>query len=315
MGAPSQASNAAIPFNRVVIAVDASLASLHAVNYTQHLLPAEAHIRLVSVAQNPRVLLPITPLVGDELSAARAELLRDAGDALNQAKDVLSQQGRTAETELVDLSKQGGDVVHALTKAAGAWHADLLVVGARQHHGLLRWVEGTVSEPLAHMAGCAILVVPAQYDASPLAAPRRILCAIDGSKGATQALRQAARLTSGQTDLRTVYVVDRAVRLTDFVPIHMLEEAFVDDGKQALENARQLLAGTPGGIDTAMISTETTNDDIAHAIVRDAQQWQADLMVLGMHGRRGIARWLLGSVASRVAHLTPVPLLLVPVKD
>jgi nucleotide-binding universal stress UspA family protein len=39
--------------------------------------------------------------------------------------------------------------------------------------------------------------------------------------------------------------------------------------------------------------------------------WQADLIVMGTHGQRGMVRWMLGTVAGRVAHLTQTPLLLV----
>jgi len=37
---------------------------------------------------------------------------------------------------------------------------------------------------------------------------------------------------------------------------------------------------------------------------------EVDLLVLGTHGRRGIARWLLGSVAARTARLVDTPVLL-----
>jgi nucleotide-binding universal stress UspA family protein len=64
-------------------------------------------------------------------------------------------------------------------------------------------------------------------------------------------------------------------------------------------------------LEAALVDTETSNDDIAHAIVREAQRWNADLLALGTHGRRGPARWLLGSVASRVARIATTPLMLV----
>jgi nucleotide-binding universal stress UspA family protein len=45
--------------------------------------------------------------------------------------------------------------------------------------------------------------------------------------------------------------------------------------------------------------------------VREANAWRADLLVMGTHGRRGAARWVLGSVARRVVGITCTPLLLV----
>lgn len=93
-----------------------------------------------------------------------------------------------------------------------------------------------------------------------------------------------------EAHLRAVYVIDRAVRLTDFVPIRVLEDAFVEEGNAALAETAEIFAGSSCHCDTALISTEQTEDDIAHAIVRQAGHWNADLLVMGTHGRRGVAR-------------------------
>jgi len=111
--------------------------------------------------------------------------------------------------------------------------------------------------------------------------------------------------------VHAVYVVDRAVRLSDLVPIDMLENAFIDEGKAVLANAEPILGSATSSATTALLKTERAGDDVAHAIVRAADHWHADLVVMGTHGRRGMARWALGSVAQRVAQLTSVPHLLV----
>jgi nucleotide-binding universal stress UspA family protein len=53
-------------------------------------------------------------------------------------------------------------------------------------------------------------------------------------------------------------------------------------------------------------------EGVAHdQIVRAARREQADMMVMGTHGRTGIARFFLGSVAARVAAMAPCPVLTV----
>ena len=47
------------------------------------------------------------------------------------------------------------------------------------------------------------------------------------------------------------------------------------------------------------------------AIAKEARRWEADLIVMGTHGRIGVARLVLGSVAEGVVHIAPVPVLLV----
>lgn len=296
---------------RVLIAVDTSVASQQALAYVQNLLRPENQVRLVSVAENPRTLVPTGGFVGATLDVARAELRRDAADALSHAKALLAPSNAAIETEVIDLSQHGGSVVDALMAEANAWQADLLVVGARQHHGVMRWVEGTVSEPLARLARCPILVVPERFEVKPGQVPTRLFFALDASHVALQALRYGMRFATPNAHVHAVYVVDRAVRLSDLVPIDMLENAFIDEGKAVLANAEPILGSATSSATTALLKTERTGDDVAHAIVRAADHWHAELVVMGTHGRRGMARWALGSVAQRVAQLTGVPLLLV----
>lgn len=306
----SDSPTPALP-GKVLIAVDRSAASRNAIDYARNIVAPGGMIRLVSVAENPRTLVPTGSLVGDALNSARAELLHDATDALAVASEALAHCNVRVETEAMDLSRHGGDVVHALIDAARSWQAELLVVGARQHHGLLRWIEGTVSGPLAKLSRCPILVVPATYTVKAGCLPERILFAIDGSHQAMEALHYGVRFATHDAHLRAIYVVDSAVRLSDFVPINALEEAFVAEGTDVLAAAKPILSGASGRSSTALVRTARTDDDIAHTIVREAGGWQADLIVMGTHGRRGVVRWMLGTVAGRVAQFTQTPLLLV----
>ncbi|ASW03121.1 universal stress protein [Paraburkholderia aromaticivorans] len=296
---------------RILIAVDASPASLRAAAYVQGIAAPGAHVRIVSVAEDPRRLIPLDPLVGVDLSSVRDELLRGAEDAVTQAQSIFSSGETVVDTEVIDLSMQGRDLAHALLEAARTWRADLLVVGTRQNRRLLRWLEGTVSEPLARICPCSILVVPVSYERDICGGPKRMLFAVDGSSPSRHALRYGLKFATKQTSLRLVHILDQAVRMSDFVPLPLFEDALVKEGNAALAAAAELLAGLRIAAESAMISTERTGDDVPHAIVREADHWNADLVVMGTHGRRGISRWLLGSVASRVLRITHVPVLLV----
>lgn len=298
--------------HKILVAIDSSPASTRALEYARHLVPAAAEVTVISVAENPRTLVATPSLVAAELKAARDELLKDAEQSVLQAGDVFADTDVALRTEVIDLAKHRTDIAHALAESAQRVGAELIVVGARQHHGLLRWVEGTVSEPLAKLSRCPLLIVPIAYDGAIAGAPRRILFAVDGSATAARAVRCGAQFATAGAHLRAIYVIDRAVRLSDFVPIHLLADAFLEEGKSALTATREMLAGVSAETSTALVDTERTNDDVAHAIMRDAQKWQAELIVIGTHGRRGIAHWFVGSVAGRLARITHTPLLLVP---
>lgn len=306
-------------FRRILLCVDPTAASARAAALVPHLANKETHVRVVGVVENARAVIPLGPLAAFHLSAAHAMLVQDVENACAVSQELFASSGAKVEIQIIDLITHGGEVVHALARDAQDWQADLLVMGSRQHQGLLHWVEGAVSEPLMKFAACAILVVPEHGDVEWRGKPQRILFAVDGSSASQEALRIGARLAREGTELRAVYVIDRAVRLTDFVPLTVLEDALVEEGNASLAKATHFFETLHEAgdirVETALVNTGYANDDVAHAIEREAQAWHADILVMGTHGRRGVVRCLLGSVAHRVAGIARTPLLLVRQKD
>ncbi|RQR26291.1 MULTISPECIES: universal stress protein [unclassified Burkholderia] len=296
---------------RVLIAIDGSIASDHALAYARSFVPSNASVHIVSVADNPRTLVPRGSKSMAFLESARDELLTDAADALSRAKSAMQRDDIAVDTEVIDLSTHGADIVHVLADSAQAWQAELLIVGARQHHGLLGWIEGTVSGPLGKLVGCPLLIVPEGFAPVAEHLPRRMLFAVDGSPVAFHALRTGLTFARPTTELRAIYVLDRPVSLGDFVPVETLEAALIGEGNQALQKAMTLLDGVAGQAQSELIRTDRKGADVSHIIARDAIDWNADMIVMGTHGRRGAAGWVVGSVAARVARITKTPLLLV----
>ncbi|SAL63339.1 universal stress protein [Caballeronia humi] len=310
MTTANTSSTATSGIKRILIGVESSPVSARAAAYIRYLAVPGVKVRIISVAENPRTLLPLGSIAEAGLQTVREELFREASEAAAHAEESLAQCNCDVEADVIELSTHSGDTAKVLIDAATEWKADLLVVGARQRHGLLRWVEGTVSEPVTTQTPCSILVFPASYDAEIPESPRRILFALDGSLASLDAMRSGLQLAPPEAHLRAVYVIDRAVRLTDFIPIHLLEDAFIEEGRTALANAEGVFADLSNHVETGLLRTKPTSDDVPHKIVREAERWRADLVVVGTHGRRGLARWFLGSVAARTARITPTPLLM-----
>jgi len=299
------------PPQRVVIAIDGTIATEHALAYAKRIVPSNASVQIVSVAENPRTLVPLGSQTMAFLEAARDELLRDATDSLSRAKSEMKRDDITIDTEVIDLSRHGGDVVHALIESTEARQAELLIVGARQHHGLRRWIEGTVSGPLAKLVRCPLLIVPEGFSSVAEHLPRRMLFAVDGSSPARHALQVGMQFSRPDTELRAIYVLDPAVSFGDFVPVETLEDALVSEGKHVLQEATAVLDGVAGHSQSQLVHTDRTDADVSYVIVREAIKWNADMIVMGTHGRRGTAGWMVGSVAGRVARITKTPVLLV----
>ena len=142
---------------------------------------------------------------------------------------------------------------------------------------------------------------------------RRVLVPVDGSPTSLRGVREAIRLATNQrARLRLVHVVDETVIIgaaeagVDPAP---LLAALIRDGRALLERMRRKAA--KGGILVETAIRESTTRPVADAILSEARQWRADLVVLGTHGRRGIRRLVLGSDAEQILRLARTPVLLV----
>ena len=144
----------------------------------------------------------------------------------------------------------------------------------------------------------------------------RILLAVDGSSTSNAALRHAAGLVSdARARLRVVHVVDSPYDYPDVMFGHVagdlddLRAAWQKAGEEILDGARAALRR--GGIEPEVALLETAGRRVSVAIADEARRWGADLIVIGTHGRRGLDRLLLGSVAEGVARTAPTAVLLV----
>ncbi|TAK78190.1 MAG: universal stress protein [Aquabacterium sp.] len=142
----------------------------------------------------------------------------------------------------------------------------------------------------------------------------RILVPIDGSPTSDRGLEEAirmARLT--QARLRLVHVVDEfpfvlgADTLAPYTAdvLSLLREA--GEGVLARAKAKALA----GGIAVDTVLHDTFQGRVCDLVVADANDWHADLIVIGTHGRHGVERVLLGSDAEQILRVAPVPVLLV----
>jgi len=143
---------------------------------------------------------------------------------------------------------------------------------------------------------------------------RRILVAIDGSRCAQLALDEALKIAqSAAAFVEAVYVVQHAMPLEDMNvgsgEEPPLDEAALRAGREALAGARRRFDALGLHGDTRLIDAYSEN--VAEALARTAKEWEADLVVMGTHGRRGIRRVLVGSVAESFVKIAAVPVLLV----
>ncbi|CAG2149461.1 universal stress protein [Cupriavidus plantarum] len=146
------------------------------------------------------------------------------------------------------------------------------------------------------------------------AAYQRIVVAVDGSATSDLALGEAIRVASGGgATVLALFVVDSGVMLFDagYYDVGQMEKAYVDSGKKTLEDAAARLSAAGVAYETRLVTEPAVVGDIAASLNEAAREWNGDLLVIGTHGRRGVRRIVLGSVAEAVIRESTMPVLLV----
>jgi nucleotide-binding universal stress UspA family protein len=142
---------------------------------------------------------------------------------------------------------------------------------------------------------------------------QHVLVPVDGSQISDLALREATRLISAATaELRILHVVEAVKPLIDveLLNVEALRQAVHDAGLKILARA-EAVAREAGVAATTRLVEAPPSARIASVIAEEARAWPADLIVIGTHGRRGVDRLLLGSVAEGVLRLASSPVLLI----
>jgi nucleotide-binding universal stress UspA family protein len=247
-----------------------------------------------------RVLQVVPPLsevrfVGADRREALDRIESEQLNELQRVADSLRRGGVAVEATLV----RGDAVADAIIADATQWKADLAVTGSRGHGLITNMLLGSVASAVIDRAPCPVLVAR-----QPTCA--RIVFAEDGSESATQARHVlatwpvfrglAARVVSIAHVTPTLHagIPPTLVAEAHRVEAEILAEARATHERLASEGARELrAAGLPA-------EAAVRSGDAASAILAEAAELDADLIVMGSRGRSGVTRMFLGSVARNV---------------
>lgn len=255
-----------------------------------------------------RPALQLSERTGAELHVIHVE----AGGASTGAPVTLSRSG--ALRGVVDSVSPGvtasgrvqcraltGDPERLLRDISRATCADLLVLGATRRGSLAGAVLGTTATHLLRTSRTPMLVVRGALPDRPL----RVLLTTDLSHHSVHAhargLALARSLGGPEPEVRTLFV----------------EAPDLGDGTLPMQHPSpaaqaELAAFLAAEVPPAPGDHRVRSGDPAYEIVREAVDWNADLIVVGTHGRRGAKRVFLGSVAETVLRNAPCAVLVVP---
>ena len=235
-----------------------------------------------------------------------AVLEQDAAFALITASQPLIAQGLAVETRVVT---DPPDV--AILDTATPDDVSLVVMSTHGRGGLDRWIHGSVADSILRESSVPVLVIPSQgLDRWEGGAPK-VLVPLDGSDRARAALGPATEMA---TALGGSLVLASVVPYPQYVA-YAEGYSFIepDPGDVAIAEMRAYLEGLAATVRTPALSVEVIVEygSAYGGITAMAEQAQATLIAMATHGRGGVSRAILGSVATATIRQAGVPVLLV----
>jgi nucleotide-binding universal stress UspA family protein len=243
----------------------------------------------------------------------RAHVERITADGLAAYLSVTAQRLRDRGLE-VATEVAAGDPAEAIGARAVAVDAALIVMASHGRGGVHRLILGSVADKVMRAAACPVLIVappgePGARAGGPVTL-RRLLVPLDGSTLAEAALPVAGALAQQSGASLTLMRVEPWVS-TMYGGLEPIPN-FADVDEGVVEAAREYLArvkeGLPAG-GTAWTVVQRGNP--AANLLEFVLNEEPDLVVMTTHGRGGVKRFLLGSIADRLVRCG-APVLLVP---
>ncbi len=275
----------------ILIPVDDPLDAALSLRLVERLAAAaRARVTLLHVmgVVNPAAAHDSTSLNLASIQARAA--LHDANSSLSALADELRAQGLEAAS-LIDT----GDPANVILGHAEALRVDLLMMGTRSPPVVERVLFGSVADRILQRARVPLLLAPPGATAWRASQPVDVVITLDGSSLAEHALPIGvglARLLEGS--------------------LHLLRVANQRD-TPAARSYMEDVAATLGSDDLPNIRASViTSPSASETIRRYAHDNGIGLIALASHGRGGLSRALLGSVATRLLTTVAVPVVLIP---
>lgn len=233
-----------------------------------------------------------------------------------QETDYLQRLGEGLSRELngsVHGQLLDGATVPALCEHASDARADLVVLTTHGRGGIERLWLGSVTDSLIRQLNIPVLVIRPNGEAlgwEPKTHPRRVVVPLDGSQLSERILEHAMAL--GHADETRYLLVQVVPPWRSFggpaLPVdqNRLREISIKAATAELREAARRVETEGFQVDTEVL----VDPSPAGAVLEYARKVHADLIAMTTHGRGGVRRMMLGSVADKVIRAASIPVLL-----
>ncbi len=292
-----------VQLNRILCPVDFSSFSERALIYAMRM--AQWYGATLDVVH---VMPPLPPSATSELAATSRDLT---------AKNLRSLVERhrlpkvSVATELIESSEPAAQI----RRFADSFNVDLVVTGSHGRSGVQRALLGSVVESLLHTCARPVLIVPSHLDPHAIAAMSfgRIVCAVDFAAASLDALAFAlsiAEEVDGALTLLHVIEMPPELARPPISPDYDVSRVRAEAEAAALARLRELVPAQAR--EYCSIQTAVLEGGAARQILRIAEEQDANLIVLGVHGRNAFDLAFFGSNSKDVIRHAHCPVLIVP---
>jgi nucleotide-binding universal stress UspA family protein len=232
------------------------------------------------------------------------------------ADQIKQERAKIAERTCSELSERGvsveqavrTDVPHkAILRYTTEQEIDLVVMGTHGRTGVERYLLGSVTEKVVRLSDVPVLTVKAGDDGEVTYPYTDILVPTDGSQGAEAAIEPAVDIAhTYDARIHALSVIDPMAMGVD-VRSGAILDALEESAQSAVETIEEYAAN--GSV--SAVETVTQYGNPYREIRSYVEEHDIGLVVMGTHGRSGIERYLLGSVAEKTVRTSSVPVMTV----
>jgi nucleotide-binding universal stress UspA family protein len=309
-------------FKKILVPLDGSVEAETVLPYVRDLASrfgSEVNILSVGLGSKRRrvnqllddyVHHAVEHLQGNNITCSAVLLYNDSGEDTAGYAEITSGTGAVKAKGKV----QYGGPADSILEYTGKHHVNLVIMATHGHSGLKRWWLGSVFEKVVSQSVVPVLGIHSrqakEIDRDRVATFKRILVPLDGSDIGEAALHDAEAVAS-KTGASMIllhiipepHLIEARILGPEFADV---VKAMHDAGEKYLVKVDKRLKEK--GLD---VTVKIMSGDPAARIADEAKHEKADLIAMSTHGRSGIARWVLGSVADKILHESKIPMWMV----
>jgi nucleotide-binding universal stress UspA family protein len=288
---------------RILCPVDFSDASQHALDHAV-MIAGWYRARITAFHVRHPILVPEPPVLFAE-AGADSFSVEDLEARLHHWLAPVRAAGISCDVMVVDAPSPASRIVDAAPRLG----IDLIVMGTHGRGGFERLILGSVTERVVRRAECPVITVPPPGVTTSTLPFKRILCAVDFSEPSIAAMRYALSLArESNSTLSLLHAIEFPLETTPFETMSFDMSAYRAAVREdATRRLVQLLSDELPAPPRPAVTI--VHGKAYEQIIATASALQADLIVLGVHGRNTLDLMLFGSTTNQVIRHATCPVL------